>query len=157
MKIIFLDIDGVLNTTQLNDNEIDLDLDKIDILKKVVEKTNASIFLISSWSKGLIKKNNKIIPIRKETKYLLDIFNKNNIKLIDFWKLEHPKTLEIYNYLENNEIDSFVILEDEYKSFDKNLLSHTVKIDEYNGLQPSDIYKITNILKNSEKEKLYKL
>ena len=60
MKVIFLDIDGVLNTSQTFieiDNEfiktgkrrIEIDLDRVELLKEIVDATGAVIVLSSSW------------------------------------------------------------------------------------------------------------
>ena len=58
MKIIFLDIDGVLNSDEyfdkiknlnINGIENDIDISKIILLKKSLDETGAKIVLTSSW------------------------------------------------------------------------------------------------------------
>ena len=54
MKVIFLDIDGVLNTPSSESRcgeYIGIDDEKVKKLKKIVEKTKAEIVLISTWKK----------------------------------------------------------------------------------------------------------
>ena len=54
MKVIFLDVDGVLNSQQLfekceDDQLISVDEDNIKNLKTIVDATGAKIVLSSSW------------------------------------------------------------------------------------------------------------
>ena len=49
-KIIFLDVDGVLNNENwIKETKTDLIPEKIELLKEIVEKTGAKIVLSSSW------------------------------------------------------------------------------------------------------------
>ena len=55
MKVIFLDVDGVLNSQQLfekceDDQLISVDEDNIKNLKTIVDATGAKIVLSSSWT-----------------------------------------------------------------------------------------------------------
>ena len=57
MKVIFLDVDGVLNSQQLfekceDDQLISVDEDNIKNLKTIVDATGAKIVLSSSWRYG---------------------------------------------------------------------------------------------------------
>ena len=55
MKIIFLDIDGVLNCQKSQSKcggLIGIDDKKVKVLRKIVESTNAKIVLCSSWKSG---------------------------------------------------------------------------------------------------------
>ena len=57
MKVIFLDVDGVLNSQQLfekceDDQLISVDEDNIKNLKTIVDATGAMIVLSSSWRYG---------------------------------------------------------------------------------------------------------
>lgn len=58
MKVIFLDVDGVLNSDQYFDKtknldiqgiEADIDIKKIELLKKAINETRARVVLSSSW------------------------------------------------------------------------------------------------------------
>ena len=50
MKIIFLDINGVIDTNwKFGQKECDLDLSKLKILKRIIDNTNAKIVLSSTW------------------------------------------------------------------------------------------------------------
>ena len=83
MNVIFLDIDGVLNSNEELLNLMTEDFDPINeifdnhllVLQKIVQSTDAKIVLSSSWRMGYIRKLNgkqdtckgygmKIIPMR---------------------------------------------------------------------------------------------
>ena len=58
MKVIFLDIDGVLNSYEYFDKienlnvqgiEREIDVNKIKLLKRAVDETKAKVVLTSSW------------------------------------------------------------------------------------------------------------
>lgn len=58
MKVIFLDVDGVLNSDEyihkvikkkINGIESEIDVEKIKLLKKAVDETGANVVLSSSW------------------------------------------------------------------------------------------------------------
>ena len=48
-KVIFLDVDGVLNSSRTLHEDISLEDDLILNLKELVDKTKAKIILSSSW------------------------------------------------------------------------------------------------------------
>lgn len=53
MRVIFLDIDGELTYTGYrNEKTQDIDLEKVALLKEIVETTDAKIVLSSSWKCG---------------------------------------------------------------------------------------------------------
>ena len=58
MKVIFLDVDGVLNSDEYIDRaqkqeiqgiERHIDVEKIKLLKKAIDETGAKVVLSSSW------------------------------------------------------------------------------------------------------------
>lgn len=64
MKVIFLDIDGVLNTQQTfmkiyeewkktGERRTEIDLERVGFLKEIVAATDAKIVLSSSWRSAL--------------------------------------------------------------------------------------------------------
>ena len=67
MKVIFLDIDGVLNSDEYIDRaknsqgiERHIDIDKVKLLKKAIDETGAKTVLTSSW------RNSKDIVLLRE-------------------------------------------------------------------------------------------
>ena len=105
MKVIFLDIDGVLNSFQTFQEihyeweltgirRVAIDLNKVLLLKEIVDNTVALIVLSSSWRTfGKMKKG------RLVTK------NQNLLDLI--------KILEDRKWMENKDIESFIVIDDD--------------------------------------------
>lgn len=84
-NIIFLDIDGVLNSLpyfeSLKDTETNSEIDesKLPLLKRIVEENNAQIVLSSTW-KELDNKDNP--DCYAMWKYLIDSLAKYGMKII---------------------------------------------------------------------------
>ena len=129
MKIIFLDIDGVLNTSQTfidihkewkttGIRRVEIDEFRVKYLADIIKETNAKIVLSSSWR---IFWNDKLVPLNNQSKELERIFNKYNIKIFSktcYGKFKLRQE-EIDDWLNNhNNIDNFIIIDDE--SFDLN-------------------------------------
>ena len=136
MKIIFLDVDGVLNSS--NDKfSTELETDShLLLLKELVDKTNSKIVLTSSWR--------KIPKLRK----VVDTKLKNlNIEIIGETKsLPGTRGSGIKEWLKDKEVESFVILDDD-SDMDELTSTNLVKTDYNIGLQKEDIEKALKILK----------
>lgn len=151
MKVIFLDIDGVLVHSKYKNKETaDIDESKIKLLKKIIEETSAKIVLTSNWRTPYIEDGKEYrqpeyhILCSLLKKYGIDIYDQtplHKLKLLqneDIYKLDKPiksrfdpittRAGEIFTYLEtNSEIQSFIIIDDEdseweYFDLDKNLI-----------------------------------
>lgn len=153
MKVIFLDIDGVLNNSnhtlelikllgmeqyyQLNKDlgELPFDFRSCVLLHKLIKKTKAEIILSSTWriSRDLIKGIEKYVNI--------------NIKdITPRLSLECKRGNEIQQYLDTHkEISNYVILDDD-KDMLENQLSHFVHTDWKIGFVKADYYKALKIL-----------
>lgn len=113
-KIIFLDIDGVLNSAH-NWPENLLSQSLTDNLKRIVDKTGAKIVLSSSWKNFF---SDDLIPLNKLGHTLVEHFTHNNLTI-------HAKTpspsgnyamergFEIKTYLQHHPCDSYVVIDDE--------------------------------------------
>ena len=133
MKVVFLDIDGVLNTSETYDridkenlengtSNIYIDGFRVEYLSKIVELTDAKIVLSSSLRWRFQKKNDKVVPI---TEYFADDFINMlagyNLFLYDLIPIirdvngrEIKRQEEIKIWLSQNEnVENFVILDDE--------------------------------------------
>ena len=145
MKVIFLDIDGVLNSERYfkenhkdnliyykvyNSNTIednlklhvlDIDVVKIELVKKIIYETDAKIVMSSSW------RNLRIWPLIED--YLIN----KGLPIIGVTPKLERRGNEIRNYLKNNpEIEKFIILDDElFKDFYE-LENYLIKTDWYN-------------------------
>ena len=175
MKVIFLDIEGVLNTVDtIKNNTImyrktgihyeNIDEERVKYLKEIVEKTGASIVLSSSgWKIDFTKKDGMIIPIDDSGKYLLQMFRKYNITLLDITGNHLAKhELEIKDWLEEHrEVDNYLILDDECfhlpETMRKHYIQTTLNYEKDNGLLESHIEKAIDILNKPLKEKIFQI
>ena len=85
MKVIFLDVDGVLNSQQLFEKSedaqlISVDEENIKNLKKIVDATGAKIVLSSSWRYGWAEHSD---AVQDWCQILVDILAKYDLKIID--------------------------------------------------------------------------
>lgn len=155
MKIIFLDVDGVLNTpsTQARCNGyIGIDENKLPFLKQIVENTGAEIVLVSTW-----KEHWERLVSRK---YLQDAFanhldeklNPIGLKVLDktancrdgVW---YSRGEGILDYLAYHKVSSFVILDDLQFDYDGcELTDNFVQPNEKEGLTVEHVKKAIEIL-----------
>lgn len=138
MKVIFLDIDGVLNTGRYRKVQVkrgisdyynaQFNFDPICMrnLKEIVDKTGAKIVLSSTWR------------INQEDEYFNEF--KLNLKQYDLFDsfisitpvLNSIRGDEIKEWLSNkNNVDEFIILDDEDDMGD--LINRLIKCDEFYG------------------------
>ena len=154
MKVIFLDIDGVLNSDkywesiksyekELTEMQREIDSECLNNLKKIVNITKAKIVITSSWKKT----NRKYEEFKK---YMIQ----NGISIYD----KTPNSLqssvnrgeEIRTWLEEHkgEVDNFIIIDDEiYPDFNE-LEERLVKTDFYKerGIEKKHVEKAINML-----------
>lgn len=147
MKIIFLDVDGVLNSDEYFDKiknldiqgiERDIDVEKIKLLKKAIDATGAEVVLSSSWR------------YTRNVQYLKELLSKYGIYVDSTPYIQNERGLEIRKWLsEHQDVEDFVILDDEiFESYDEELMKKLVKISNGNGrsfgegLLLSDVDKI---------------
>lgn len=119
MKIIFLDIDGVLNHENTPDRcgiYIGIEDRKVELLKQIVDSTGAKIVLSSTWRLGINNKGHRLehhaeYLNEKLLKYGLEIYDKTKElsrhgelrgKEINEWLSRHP------------DVEQWVVLDDEY-------------------------------------------
>ena len=119
-KIIFLDIDGVLNSMELSDKleerdmepfmGIDVDEDNLEQLRYIVEKTGAQIVLSSSWRHAWHEKG----PMIRVGRALDQAMASYGLKIISKTKHLHKgnRSLEVKDWMRGKRIRSFVILDD---------------------------------------------
>lgn len=133
MKVIFLDIDGVLNSDEyihkarklgFKGIEEEIDIEKVELLKKAVEETGARVVLSSSW-----RLTNNLSKVR-------DLFARYGIYLDITPFIDNKRGIEIKKWLQDNQgVEDFVILDDViFDSFDDLLLKKLIKISNGNGL-----------------------
>ena len=137
MKVIFLDIDGVLNTadtfnktskTFINQynhyheagiRSLEIDKFRLEYLKELIDETEAKIVLSSTWRRFFIKENNKIVPRTIKGKQLYELFNSYGLEIYDLTPINMESREEQINIWlsQNDDIESFVIIDDEPNLF----------------------------------------
>jgi len=162
MKLIFLDIDGVLNHDlfykeksqddrykEVGYPDCDIDPKKIKLLNKLIKDTGAKVVISSTWKKSSTWRKGRTVEI------LQDILDRNGFKgkiigLTPCLYLEKnfmPRGIEIYSYLKDNQKHNtrYVIFDD-----DSDMMlwqkDNFFLVDNYCGLTPNIIYKATRFL-----------
>ena len=147
MKVIFLDIDGVLNSDEYLDKvknsdiqgiERDIDVEKVKLLKRAIDETGARVVLSSSWR------------YTRNARYLKELLANYEIRVDSTPYIRDERGLEIKKWLsENQGVEDFIILDDEiFDSFDEGLIKKLVKVSNGNGrslgegLLPKDVDEI---------------
>lgn len=134
MKVIFLDVDGVLNSSQ-DGNSIRLRTDShLELLEHIVRETGAKVVLSSSWRIGPAKALNNLHKRLEE--YGLEIMDSTP----DLGSLCRGD--EIRQWLKNNGeyVEKFVILDDE-DNMAEFTETNLVQTDSKIGLQAEDSIK----------------
>ena len=169
MKIIFLDIDGVLNTSKTfeeiyNESKltgvrrIPIDESKVKLLSYVISKTNAKIVLTSIWKLDYKKENNILIPTSDYTITLDKILNKYGIKIYDITPIDKNRIRqnEINMWLEgHHDIDDFVIIDDEISNLNnieenKLIKTNFFEVNNCSGFCQCHASEIINLFNNKK-------
>ena len=163
MKIIFLDVDGVLNSEVWNQNhKIEtengflIDEKAIKLLSYLVKKSGAKIVLHSGWRFWF---DEKFSPIRKESENFKNLLDKSGLSFYDFTpdltteeirkngKFSLAKPKEILLWLNNHsDISNWVVIDDIVLN-NKTIQKHQVAPDNKIGLTLADIEKAITLLK----------
>lgn len=149
MKIIFLDFDGVISTYE---KRWTFDMKKLELLKEIVDKTDAKIVVSSSWKLGFTEVDDFIKCFYNNPK------NKdlNNVTIFDWFANSiyditdnnGPwRGYEIQRWIDkhNEEIESYVILDDD-SDFNDNQLFNFVQTDGYEGITSREVKLCIKIL-----------
>lgn len=126
MKVIFLDVDGVLNTSntfkeikrewqETGKRRVEIDIKRVGYLKEIVDATGALIVLSSSWRKlgsmdnGVFKSENlSVLEFIK----ILDSFGLYIYDITPRCK-SRMRQDEIMEWLKGHDVDSFVVIDDD--------------------------------------------
>ena len=168
-KVIFLDVDGVLNSSRTLHEDISLEDDLILNLKELVDKTKAKIILSSSWRLSaeavatLMDKLDKFdliisgmtcdgVDLDWLEKYEFDITKKYLDTKFDYdenkqIKITHDRGAEIFKWLCYHDDCAYVILDDTIEDikpyFNEPVI---VKTSYKTGLTKEDVKKAIQIL-----------
>lgn len=141
MKVIFVDVDGVLNSDGFIDSvkgSQDIDIKTIRLLKNAVNETGAKIVMDTSfrYTKSFLKVQEMLLQ--------------NGILFDKTPFIDNERGKEIKQYLaEHKDIEDYILLDDViFPDFDDELLEHLIKMDDTNsrgigkGLQEKDVEEI---------------
>lgn len=154
MKVIFLDIDGVLNNASTTDRVfgcVGLDDVLLKRLKKIVAATNAAIYLVSSWKDSWFKDENKKCLQDIFANHLDAKFDEYGLKATDKVENENISADErgklIKDFLEHNDVQEFVILDDvEFDYNEEDLEKNFIQTYSKVGLTEEDVKQAIEIL-----------
>lgn len=168
MKVIFLDIDGVLCTMEtyyrrkkefMNYKKYIspiVDTDRLLLLKQIIDKTSAKVVITSSWRTDIISGLSSGIE-------LINLFKEYGIEIYDLTPFDDNRNRvnEINSYLEQNEIENYIIIDDECISlecFSKHLLrikNDYASLDkDSNGLLECNVQQAIDLLNKDKKLEL---
>lgn len=152
MKVIFLDIDGVLNCSSSKSRDPDgctgIDDARVKLLRKIVDATGAKIVLISTWQKEWLSEgvtDSGWYLIRKLWRERLNIFSRTGK-----WSW-NDRGQGIVDWLNRfpEEIESWIVLDDEiFNDYPRcGIMPHLVQTDFYsNGLNETHVEKAIELL-----------
>ena len=163
IKLIFLDIDGVLNcdtTLERCGPYIGIEQEKVKLLKDLVKQTGAFIVLVSTW-KYYWYRNPKLKEKQDElANYLDESFRKQGLKISAKTKdvgdpFERALGIkELRNRLslkKNISTSRYIILDDhEFDYKVEGMADRLIKTNEETGLQIEHIKKAVEILNNKQ-------
>lgn len=153
-KVVFLDIDGVLNTGKSADGRY-AEWEKVKILSTLIKRSRAAVILHSGWRFWMTE---EMVPLNREAEGLLDLLNMAGLvlsgKTPDFSteeirkskKFSLVKGTEIRQWLlEHPETTHYVVLDDLLLK-DEIIRSHQVLVDGNKGLTERDVEEALRIL-----------
>ncbi len=153
MKIIFLDIDGVMNNTRTKERcgyNTGIENNALILLKRIVDTSSAKICLVSSWKEFWFKEDKKSQD--EMANYLDNRMYEFGLEIWDKTNEIQKRGKEINNYIsrllnQGINVESFVILDDELLDYREEGLVHNLVYTDYKqGLTIEDANKAINIL-----------
>lgn len=152
MKVIFLDVDGVINNNYYyleSDKEEDqcyqfLSKRLIENLKRIVDETGAKLVLSSSWRSSL---DDNLKPRSVMGQYLVEALSKDGLFLYDKTEvLGINRYEEIKTWIKNHpQTTRYVVLDDSDYSW-KDLSVNWIRPDANTGISESNVIESIKIL-----------
>ncbi|MDE5562812.1 MAG: hypothetical protein K2J01_04625 [Clostridiales bacterium] len=156
MKIVFLDIDGVLNSREYDRTRdksklTNIDETRIPFVKQIVEQTGAVIVLSSTWRTHWNSDKNKC---DEDGLYIIDLFGKYGVEIYDKtpdlgFYADRPDEIKQYLLELGEKVESFVIIDDYLYGWG-DLSDRFVRTDPYRslGIDADTVAQAVKILNN---------
>ena len=149
MKVLFLDVDGVLNnwsTSELTpDKYTGIDDFLVERLSKIVKELDLTIVLTSDWKSDWIEQ-------KIDGKYLDDKLAKYGLKILErtYESFSSRRGEGIRSYLSKNKVEAYVIVDDtDFNDFTDELEERFVMTDPMFGLSEENLDEIRKIIKSA--------
>lgn len=157
MKVVFLDIDGVLNYKAFLESNSPFNIDRKNVLllKELIKKTGAVLVLSSGWRSYF---DNHMNPVSKEAVYLKNMLNEYGIGLYDKTpdfstadirlnkEFSKVKAREIKAWLKcHADIENYIVIDDLLLN-DEEIDYRLVRTDNAMGIAKSDIELAVHML-----------
>ena len=157
MKIIFLDIDGVVNCNSTKErcrNVMGVEQDKIALVKQIVEATGAKIVLSSTWRlDSLVFENGRTVNAG-DFEYLVGEFAKQGLEFFDVTPCHSDqwRGREILEWLSKAEepIEGYVVIDDDVFDIVTECKGHVLITSPETGLKPNGVKWAIQILNNGK-------
>lgn len=162
-KIIFLDIDGVLNSADYFDQTkhcegySEINPEQVKLLKEIIDRTGAEIVLSSTW-RSLGKRKDE--PEHPMYTYLTDTLQEYGLEIIDhtpYIDQDRPKEIKAWLDAQLDKDIRFVSIDDDYPQhkYDEvgigNCLVKTSFYEKDGGLRWEHVEKAIEILNRRKK------
>lgn len=155
MKIIFLDIDGVLNCVTSGSRSPSgfkgIDEDKVKLLRQIADKTGALIVLTSTWKSEWDIDPEACSP---EGRYLSQKLRRQQLRILDKTMFMDKRGTGIRQWLaEHPKVTSWVVLDDDiFADYERQgILPHLVQTSYFQqGLTQEHVQKAIDILLSEE-------
>lgn len=175
MKVLFLDIDGVLNSenwfgyrlyciknnmfnevinfVNTNDERIKYKLSMIDDraianLNRIIEETGCKVVLSSSWRSCVEVENTLTEYLLKLKGFKYELYDVTPRLWFNDFSIRRGEEIQLWmdKESEKNEIESFVILDDDYSDILPEQMNNFIHIDGQVGLIDKDVFAAIEIL-----------
>ena len=158
MKLIFLDVDGVLNyggcKSRAPSGCLGIEEEKVKLIRRIIDETGAIVILTSTWKTEWFP-TAFISELPKDGRYLEEQLAKHNVFIRA--KTEDPscsqRGLGILDFINNwsEPVEAFVIIDDELFDFEQEGISdkhvHTSFVD---GILPEHVAQAVDILNTNK-------
>ena len=141
MKVLFLDVDGVLNTYE-SGGLFTLNKKRLKLLQQVVDETGCSIVLSSTWRKDSYAFN----KLKKRLSYRGLIISGHT--RTDYFKERQTRGDEIKDWCDSRNIIEYAIIDDHNDMLEEQQ-DKFVQTDSYEGLTEEKVIELIEVLNGS--------